>query len=74
MKTLVALSLAVVVTVGSMASAAAFVHPLSDLEASAEQLHPNVERTHFDRCHGRTSGTAHESCGTATGGPVGGLF
>lgn len=74
MKTLAAVSLAVSLTAGSITGASAFGGLPSAMEASIQPLRSGVEPTHFDRCHGRASGTAHHSCGTATGGPVGGLF
>lgn len=75
MKTFAALSLAAVLTAGSVASASAFVHPWIEMgSAAAQRIEAGAKPTHHDRCHGQMSGTAHESCGTATGGPVGGLF
>ena len=75
MKRLAALSLAAALTAGSMTSASAFAPEWIDGESAASmRLGSAAEPTHFDPCHGRTSGTAHHSCGTATGGPAGGLF
>lgn len=38
-----------------------------------KRMHAGAHHGHRQACIGRSSGTAHRSCGTHTGGPSGGL-
>lgn len=74
MKTLAALALAAALAAGTVSTANAFgiySDPAYDTEQS---VHVDLEGTVHDHCHGMSSGHAHPLCGTATGGPAGGLF
>ena len=76
MKKIAALALAAALTAGTMSTASAFgIYPTDPAAWSAEEpLHVGPDGTVYDHCHGKASGTAHALCGTATGGPAGGLF
>ena len=74
MKNLLAFALASSFTLGLAATASAAFEP-KDFYAPREAVMSQVDdaRHERDRCIGLASGTAHHSCGTRTGGPVGGL-
>ena len=76
MRTIAALTLAAALAAGTVSTANAFGLYASEPMASnlEESLHVGPDGTVYDHCHGRASGTAHALCGTASGGPVGGLF
>lgn len=76
MKKIAAVALAVALTAGTMSTASAFgIYPTEPTAWSTEDsLHVGPDGTVYDHCHGKASGTAHALCGTASGGPVGGLF
>ncbi len=76
MKYLTALSIAAFIAVGAASGARAFAPGL--IEAGQvgvpHAARHEAQRVVHDHCHGRASGTAHRLCGSATGGPSGGLF
>ena len=74
MKSLAALALAAALAAGTVSTANAFGIYFEPAFNAEESLHVGPDGTVHDECHGRSSGTAHPLCGTATGGPVGGLF
>ena len=57
-----------------MSTASAFgIYP-TEPTAVEDSLNVGPDGTVYDHCHGMMSGTAHVLCGTAAGGPAGGLF
>lgn len=50
--------------------------PLPEFGAAATHRldHAGNGADHWPSCTGQMNGTAHHSCGSATGGPAGGLF
>ena len=74
MTKIAAVALAVALTAGTLSTASAFGTYPAEPIAAEETMHVGPDGTVHDHCHGMASGTAHALCGTATGGPSGGLF
>lgn len=74
MKMLLALALASSCTLGLVSTAQAAFAP-KDFYAHQSSYEQQAKDADHDRngCVGLSSGSAHFSCGTETGGPVGGL-
>lgn len=74
MTKIAAVALAIALTAGTMSTASAFGTYAANPYLAEESEHVGPDGTVHDHCHGMASGTAHALCGTATGGPSGGLF